>query len=444
MSSLANGPAEPAWAAFAAIDWGSRNHSWSLLPAGSSSAETGKLDNTPEAVELWAADLRRRFPQGPIALALEQKRGAVVYMLSKYDHLILFPVPPSMSASYRRAFFPSGAKNDSGDAALLLDLLVHHRERLHPRSVDTPETRLLQFLVELRRQLVQQKVRLVQRLTDSLQQYFPQVRTWFVRLDSPLVDALLQRWPTLPELQRSHPGTLRRFLLAHNCRKDELIRQRIDALYTAVPATTDSVVIEAGTRKTAACLSLLRQLRQQIADLDQRIAALVAVHPDAPLFRSFPGAGPATVPRLIAAFGTCRQTWTSAADLQRFSGIAPVHKSSGNSTSVVMRRACPQFLRQTFHEFAGQSIPRSPWAKAYYLHQRQDRKASHHAAVRSLAFRWIRILYRCWKDRQLYDERIFLDAQRRRNAPFNSAGPKDESLRWDTAAGFHKLTDQLS
>ena len=80
MSSLANAPAEPAWAAFAAIDWGSQNHSWSLLPAGSSSTETGKLDNTPEAVELWAADLRRRFPRGPIAVAIEQQRGATLHV----------------------------------------------------------------------------------------------------------------------------------------------------------------------------------------------------------------------------------------------------------------------------------------------------------------------------------------------------------------------------
>ena len=251
---------------------------------------------------------------------------------------------------------------------------MHHRQRLPPRPLILPKPRLLQFLVELRRQLVQQKVRTVQRLTDSVQQYFPQARTWFVRLDSPLIDALLERWPTLPELQRSHPAPAPFLPLRHNCRKDELIRQRIDAVYAAVPATTDPVVLEAGTRKSAACLGVLRQLRQQIDDLDQRIAALVAVHPDAPLFASFPGAGAVTVPRLIAAFGTCRQAWSSAADLQRFSGIAPVHKSSGKSTSVVMRRACPKFLRQTFHEFAGQSIPWSAWAKAYYLHQRQDNK----------------------------------------------------------------------
>ena len=429
MSFTSPASIDPVWAAFAAIDWASQKHSWSLLPAEGGSIESGQLDNTPEAVELWAAELRRRFPQAPIAVALEQKRGSVVYMLSKYQHLVLYPVPPSMSAAYRRAFCPSGAKTDPGDANLLLDLLVHHRQQLSPIATDTAETRLLRFLVEQRRQLVQQKVGLIQQLTDSLQQYFPQIRTWFGSLDTVLVTALLHRWPTLSDLQHAHPGTLRRFFVDHACRNDDLIQQRIQAIYAALSATTDPVVIEAGTRKTAAIGSLLAAAREQIHALDKRIAAVVADHSDAELFASFPGAGAATVPRLIAAFGTDRNAWTSAAALQCFSGIAPVHKSSGNSTVVVMRHACPKFLRQTFHEFAGQSIRFSEWAKAYYRHRREDQKVSHHTAVRSLAFRWIRILYRGWKDRQLYDERLFLEAQGRRNTPRTG---------WNTAAGFHK------
>jgi hypothetical protein len=53
----------------------------------------------------------------------------------------------------------------------------------------------------------------------------------------------------------------------------------------------------------------------------------------------------------------------------------------------------------TFHEFAASSIQHSEWARAYYEHQRNDKKKSHHVAVRSLAFKWQRIIYRCWKDR---------------------------------------------
>ena len=445
MSTLPTLQAEPAWAAFAAIDWGSQNHSWSVAPAAGGSIQTGKLDNIPEAVELWAAAFRRQFPEGPIAVALEQKRGGVIYMLSKYDHLILYPVPPSMSASYRHAFYPSGAKTDAGDAVLLLDLLRHHRDQLRPLWQDTAETRLLRFLVEQRRKLVQEKVRFLQQLTDTVQQYFPQIRTWFGSLDTPLVDALLQRWPALPDLQRAHPGTLNRFFTQHHhCRNQELTANRCQLIYAAVPATTDAVVIEACSRKTAALLSQLRVLREQITAFEKRIAAVTADHPDAPIFASFPGAGAATVPRLLAAFGTRRDAWQNADHLQRLSGIAPVSICSGKSSYVGIRRSCAKFLRQTFHEFAGQSIPFCEWAKLYYRHHLQGDKANHHRAVRSLAFRWIRILYRCWKDRQPYDERILLEAQRRRNSLFSGKLGPSTPLISVSQAGFKKLTKEPS
>ena len=43
--------------------------------------------------------------------------------------------------------------------------------------------------------------------------------------------------------------------------------------------------------------------------------------------------------------------------------------------------------------------------------------SSHQAAVRSLAFKWIRILYRCWQDRTPYDESKYLKALRRSGSP---------------------------
>ena len=67
------------------------------------------------------------------------------------------------------------------------------------------------------------------------------------------------------------------------------------------------------------------------------------------------------------------------------------------------RFICPKFLRQTFHEFAGCSIQQSEWARAYYDHLRNDKNKSHQVAVRSLAFKWLRIIYRCWKDSKPYD-----------------------------------------
>jgi transposase len=431
---------EPEWAAFAAIDWADQKHFWRLVPAGSRQQEQGELENTPEAVEAWAAALQQRFGGRPIAICLEQARGTLVYMLSKYAHLVLFPVHPTVAARYRETFCTSGAKDDPGDTASLLDLLMRHRERLRQLQPDTVETRLMQFLVEERKRTVNEKTRQSNRLTDCLKLYFPQVLRWFDAVDTALVGDLLERWPSLQELRRAHPGTLRKFFHEHNCRSAERNQERIDAIYQAVPASDDAAVLEAGALTARGLVALLRPLRDHIDELDRRIAELVATHPEGALFASLPGAGPVLVPRLIVAFGTRRERYNSAYEMQCYSGIAPVKEASGKTSWVHFRRACPKFLRQTFHEFALHSIGQSEWAKAYYQHLREDKK-SHQSAVRSLAYKWIRIIFRCWKDGKPYDEEIYLRSLRRRGSMLGADLAPATGLGWQTVAGFQKLSE---
>jgi transposase len=147
-----------------------------------------------------------------------------------------------------------------------------------------------------------------------------------------------------------------------------------------------------------------------ISNYDKRIGELFASHPDAKIFRSFPGAGPILAPRLLCAFGSDRSRWKHSLDIATFSGIAPVIMRSGKTCQVHWRWACPKFLRQTFHEFAGSSTLFSPWAKAFYRNM-LHRGKSHHAAIRALAFKWIRILYRCWKAHVCYDEALYPPAR---------------------------------
>jgi len=432
---------EPEWAAFVAIDWADQKHYWKLVPAGSQQQEQGELQNTPEAVETWAAGLQQRFCGRPIAVCLEQARGALVYMLAKYSHLVLFPVHPTTAARYRETFCTSGAKDDPNDTAFLLDLLLRHRERLRPLQPDTVETRLLQFLVEERRRTVNERTRQSNQLTDCLKQYFPQILVWFDGVDSPVVGDLLERWPSLDTLRRAHPGTLRQFFQKHNCRSAERNQERIDAIYAAVPATNDAAVLEAGTLTARGLVALLRTLRDNIAGLDRRIEQLVLAHPDGVLFASLPGAGAVLVPRLIVAMGTRRERYDSAFEVQCYSGIAPVKESSGKTSWVHFRRTCPTFLRQTFHEFALHSIGQSEWAKAYYQHLREDQNKTHHAAVRSLAYKWIRIIFRCWKDGKPYDEEIYLQSLRRRGSLIVGALGLPTGAGWQTVAGFQKLSE---
>lgn len=445
MSDQAASPS-PEFAAFVALDWGDRKHSWKLLPAGGK-AESGELENTPEAVEQWAGKLAVRFGGKPIAVALEQQQGAVVYLLARHSHLVLFAVPPTMSAFFRRAFCPSGAKDDPGDAAMLLDLLIGHRDQLRRYEPDDDRTRLLQMLAEERRQTVNDKTRIVLRLTDCLKQYYPQIVHWFDKVDSPLVADLIDRWPDLQKLQGANPAKLAKFFGEHNCRNEDRIQQRIEQIYAAVAATSDGAVIEARSRRALALVKLLRVLWATIAELQARINNLVAEHPDAAIFRSLPGAGAVTVPRLIGALGSRRDRFDSAYQLLCYSGIAPVQKASGKTRAVHFRLACPKFLRQTFHEFAAQSIPHCAWAKAYYQ-QQLTRGNKHHAAVRALAYKWIRIIFRCWKDNKPYDEQRYLTSQRRRGAllgaQISQATTATTTVKWTKIAGFSLLSGDFA
>ena len=115
-------------------------------------------------------------------------------------------------------------------------------------------------------------------------------------------------------------------------------------------------------------------------------------------------------PRLIAALGTQRDRFPSANDLQCYTGIAPVQVASGKQCWTHFRWASPKFVRQTIHEWADHSRKKCAWAGAFYRPQRDARK-THHAAIRALAFKWLRILYRCWKDRVLYDETKYLTSR---------------------------------
>jgi hypothetical protein len=413
----------PEFAAFVAIDWADKKHVWALRVAGSGPVEKGELDNTPEAVESWAAQWALRFSGRAVAVALEQRRGALVAMLSKYAHVVLYPIHPNTQANYRKAFYPSGAKSDPTDAALLLELLVKHRDRLPPLKPESEETRKLQFLVEERRKLVDQKTAFSNQLTGWAKQVFPQLLVWFEDISSVLVCELLQKWPTLAQLKKVRPATLEKFFREHNCRPLERIQQTVQAIQPAVVATTDPALLEVAQLAMLSLVGLITELRHSLSVYDKRLATISQAHPDFAIFDSFPAAGPVMLPRLIAACGTDRQRYPTAVHLPCHSGIAPVTESSGQPQWVHWRWACPKFVRQSFQEWSHLTIRFCGWAKEFYDRKRQA-GLGHHAAVRALAFKWQRILFRCWMDRQPYLESRYLEAlaksSRRQAAP--SAG----------------------
>ncbi len=202
-------------------------------------------------------------------------------------------------------------------------------------------------------------------------------------------------------------------------RGEQRIRERLDAIKSAVPLTTDEGVIIPHALMAQSLITQLRVILEAIERFDEAISERAQRHPDFALFDALPGAGPILAPRLLVAFGEQRERYGSAQEMQKYAGIAPVLERSGKQSWVHWRWQCPKFLRQTFVEWAAVSIRYSFWARAYYEQQR-DKGASHQVAVRALAFKWIRIVFRCWQSGTPYNESTYLAALQRQESPLIS------------------------
>jgi transposase len=412
--------AEPApeFAAFVGIDWADKEHAVCVLDAVPDREKERPrrevLPHTPEAIAAWAGGLARDFDGRPVAVMVEQSRGALLQALMQYPQIVLFPINPKQAARYREALVHSGKKDDPTDAECLARFVREHHRELRAWKPADVITRQLAQLVELRRKAVESRKQAAQQLEARLKQYF------LLALDlgdAALTLAIVERWPTHQALARANPATLRKFFAQHGRRNEDQVKELIARVRAATPLTTDRAIIDPNALAVKFLVKELRLHEAAVAEFDAAIAPCFAAHPDAELFRSPPGAGAALAPRLLVAFGPDRGRFASADEVQAYSGIAPITKRSGKSFHVTKRYFCNKFLRQTFHEFADHARKWSTWSKAFYDHLRA-RGHRHHAAVRALAFKWIRILFRCWKNRQPYDEARYLQQLQSKRVPY--------------------------
>ncbi len=405
--------------AFVGIDWADKKHDL-CIAAHDDNPTYSVIDHTPEDIHKWVVELRKKYPQGQIAVALEQSKGALIYTLLGYDCLTLFPVNPKSLARFREAFTPSGAKGDPTDAGFLWKYVVTFHKDLHPWEPDDEHTRTIAFLAEGRRKVVNERTKLTSRLRSTLKMYFPQA---LGLIDGPLHNKLsldfLAKWPSLIDIKKARKKTVVTFFTTHNSRSQKKIEKRLALLEKARPLTYDQAVIKSSLILVKFLLKQIHDLNTALTEYDQELKILYDSHPDKEVFDSFPGSGPALGPRLIAAWGTDRDRYDSAESMQKYAGVAPITKASGKSSVTIRRVACPKFLLQTFHEFAACSLDQSIWAKSFYDMMR-ERGKKHHAAIRALAFKWIRIMYVCWKQSIPYNEIKYIQALQRAKSPLLS------------------------
>lgn len=399
------------------IDWADECHEYAIGGLPNTAREQGKVEHSPEALTEWIMELRKRFPNGSIAICVEQARGALVYFLMRFDFIVLYLINPLTLSKFREALYPSGPKDDPRDTDLLLDLLEKHRDKLRKWDPEPECIRKLDLLNQHRRTIVDDITRLTNRLTACLKAYYPQALALAGDLNTVQACDFLEKWPSLPILKKAKLQQIESFYRKHNCRSTKRISERLQIISSAIVITDDPAICSVYELTVKSLIVQLRALLASLEQFNNELAITFEQCPEKEFYQSIPGAGPILQPRLAAFFGLNRSKWQDAKELQSFSGVAPVTEQSGKFHRWIhWRIACPKFIRQSLVEFANHSRAKSLWAAAYYRSQRNKQK-SHQAALRALAYKWLRILFRCWKNSTVYNEDTYLASLKKHNSP---------------------------
>jgi transposase len=382
---------------YAGVDWASRAHAVCIVDERGSAIERFEVEHSEPGLRSLG---RRLAKAGVTGVAIERPDGPVIDALLA-EGLTVFVIASRHVKALRTRYGTAGNKDDRADAYLLADVLRTDGQRLRPLQTDSPATVTLRATVRARKDLVQTRVRLMQQLRAHLDLVYPGAVGLFAELDSPIALRFLLRYPSAARAAWLSPRRMAAWLKGEGypgrTSPDELCRR-----LEAAPAGVTGPEAEARSAVTLAFVRALLTVRDQVAELEARIAEQLELHPDGAIFRSLPRAGRVRAAGLLAEIGDVRERFPTPESLACLAGAAPSTRQSGQHHAVTFRFACDKKLREVLIDFAEDSRFANAWAAEVYVRARARNKSHPHAG-RILARAWVYVIWRCWQDRVPYD-----------------------------------------
>ncbi len=384
------------------------------LRAGAFLAES-LLDLAPEALDAWWRALRAAHPTASIAVAFEQPAPNLLAFFAPRQPAAIYALNPSATWAYRQSLTVSRARNDQSDARDQALFVKNHLAELKPWSAPKATVVQLDRLTLSRRKQVDARTALTNQLQAALKRYFPQaLELMHEDIWRPMNLEFLRKWPSAQKLQTATLARLRAFFHKHGSRSEARWTQRSELIRRLVPLAEAGAADEL---EVGALIGQIEVLTASIAGHDQVIGKLFEAEGEtAERVRALPGSGPILAPRIYVALARHAPNCENAESLAAAVGVAPVTDQSGKMRKVYRRLRCDNHTRQTFIEWAKESWKHSVWAEAF-VRQRQAKGQAFYAIIRALAYKWIRILWRCWQDAVAYHEETYLDRLRQKGSP---------------------------
>jgi transposase len=399
---------------FAGLDWAAQTHA--LCVIDEQGAVVDRFEATHDAAGLRELVSKLRGiarDAAQLAVAIERPSGLLVDTLVEAGYPVA-PIHPNVVKATRPRYRSHGAKSDASDAYLLADLLRTDGARFAPLQPQSDAIRALRALVRGRDDLVATRVQLANQLRSLLESFWPGAAAIFADIDSPIALAFIQRYPTPQAASHLGEKRLAGFLAQHSYCGRRSPAELLERLRAAPVGHSGELELEAKAELVRALACSLEPLVAQIGELSARIEHTVAELPDGRIVMSLPRAGRICAAQILAEIGDVRERYPSDDQLAAEAGVCPLTYESGKHRSVTFRWACNHRLRRAITCLADNSRRASPWAASRYATARA-RGCDHPHAVRILARAWVRVLWRLWTDRTVYDR-----AQHRAALAFNA------------------------
>ena len=398
------------YAIIIAIDWADQKHDFRIRRGNKD--ETKVISNNLRELKEFFIELIEEAQWQQVAVVIENCRSALMNLMQTIQQLDIYAVHPIMSSRFAQTFHPSGAKSDVADTESLMELYLKHYTKIKPLKHSKSQSNL-EKLNTRRRHLVDERTRLTNQLTAHLKIYYPTALGAvgsYIHADIFL--AFLEKYSSPQDVLSCAQIGLTKFFNKRTSNKGKT-KERVKALRESIVVVEDREELDIYVFETLQYCKRITGLNQIVKAYEAKIKEQYLQNEDFEIFSSLPGAGPAIGPRIMAFFGNDRNSFNSVEDALRASEIAPVKIESGKMCIVRRRFLCDRFTQLSFVEFANNSRKSSLWAQEFYT-QKKAKGMAHFCILRALAYKWIRIIYRCWKSRTPYDESIYIKALNKR------------------------------
>lgn len=383
------------------IDNSSLDHKVQVIDESGNKKSAFTIPNNLKGFELLHQRLKEFKKDSEVRIGFELPHGPLVDYLHHMEYT-LYSLNPLQVKRYKESIRVSGDKTDAIDATAIADYLRHNSSHSRELLYNSSEIEKLKHLSLIHQRLVKDRSSHINKLHFAVRQYFPLHEELFSLFGRTVQLKMIKKYPTFKDLKAVSEEELTEFLKSCNYRHHALIGKMLGKIRNHEQLIAPEVEYAYQFEALAIC-EILQSLEEKLCEIKKEMNRITDSHKLGGIFRSLPGAGPVIACELLALFGDHKDRFGNSNNAQCYFGTAPKNYQSGSYHRVSMRKACNKGGRSLLYDHAFASLRFSIWARDYYDGQRAKGK-THSVAIRALSNKWVRIIFKLWKEEIFYDE----------------------------------------